>query len=122
MVLRFSRIWFIIIALLGASGVALGAVAAHAVNNPIAITSLERATTYHLMHTIALLALSGLTLRWIGLVRILMLIGLIVFSGAIYAKYLMGIPSLGQYAPMGGTMLILSWLVLGISALLHRTN
>jgi uncharacterized membrane protein YgdD (TMEM256/DUF423 family) len=34
------------------------------------------------------------------------------FSGAIYAKYLLNLPAMGGIAPIGGSILILSWLVL----------
>lgn len=111
-----SRPWLMIAGVLGASAVALGAVGAHAVSDPIAAASLERASTYQLLHAIALLALSGATARWMGVARALMFLGVVGFSGAIYAKYLIGITAAGQVAPMGGTVLIASWLVVVVSA------
>lgn len=113
-----SRPWLIVAGILGATGVALGAIAAHAVQDPLAITSLERASTYQILHAIALVALSGLTFRLMGIARVLMLLGMIGFSGSIYAKYLLGMPALGKFAPMGGTALILSWLVVVLAAAL----
>jgi len=117
-----SRAWIIVAALLGATAVALGAVGAHAVSDPMAVTSLERASTYQLIHAVVLLALSGMSLKLIGLARILMLVGVIGFSGAIYAKYLLGMPALGKFAPFGGTALILSWLILVAAAVVDRSD
>lgn len=111
--------WVVVVGLLAASAVALGAVAAHALPEPAA-TSVERASTYQLFHAIALLVLAGATGVWIGWVRALMLGGVICFSGAIYAKHLLGFPSLGSLAPLGGVLLILSWLVLVVGAQRRR--
>lgn len=107
--------WVLICGLLGASGVALGAVASHALADPQAALAVERASTYQLLHTIAILVLLGFTSRIVGFARVLMLAGIVGFSGAIYAKYLLGMPALGPLAPIGGSLLILSWLVLAAS-------
>lgn len=117
-----SRAWIMLAGLLGASGVALGALAAHAVSDPVAMASLERASTYQVLHAVALLALSGVSIRLMGLARIVMLLGVIGFSGAIYAKYLLGLPLLGKLAPTGGTALIVSWLLVLISAMLSSRS
>ena len=117
-----SRAWIMLAGLLGASGVALGALAAHAVSDPVAMASLERASTYQVLHAVALLALSGVSIRLMGLARIVMLLGIIGFSGAIYAKYLLGLPLLGKLAPTGGTALIVSWLLVLISAMLSSRS
>ncbi len=117
-----SRAWIMLAGLLGASGVALGALAAHAVSDPVAMASLERASTYQILHAVALLALSGVSIRLMGLARIVMLLGIIGFSGAIYAKYLLGLPLLGKLAPTGGTALIVSWLLVLISAMLSSRS
>jgi uncharacterized membrane protein YgdD (TMEM256/DUF423 family) len=116
------RPWLAIAGLLGATGVALGAVAAHAVSDPQAVSALERATTYQILHAIALAALAGYSLRLLGFARLLMCLGTLVFCGAIYAKYLFGIPDLGKFAPAGGTALILSWLLVTIAAALHPSS
>jgi len=109
--------WLVVCGLLGASGVALGAVAAHALADPQAALAVERASNYQLIHVIAILVLLGIEGRLVALSRWLMLAGVIGFSGAIYAKYLLGLTALGALAPFGGSLLILSWLVLGASAL-----
>ena len=45
-------------------------------------------------------------------------LGMLLFCGAVYLP-LFGGPGLGMTAPVGGTLLMLGWLVLGVSAL-HR--
>ena len=115
--------WLVVCGLLGASGVALGAVAAHALADPQAALSVERASNYQLLHTIAILVLLGIHGRLVTLSRWLMLAGVIGFSGAIYAKYLLGLTAMGTLAPVGGSLLILSWLVLAASVLdRHRAH
>lgn len=112
--------WLLVCGLLGASGVALGAVASHALADPQAAIAVERASTYQLLHTIAILVLLGFHSRTMMVARFLMLAGIVGFSGAIYAKYLIGLPALGSLAPVGGSLLILSWLVLATSWFTHQ--
>jgi len=112
-----QRPWLIIAGLLGSTGVALGAVAAHAISDPLAATALERATTYQILHAIALAAISGAEYRLMGLARLLMALGTLVFCGSIYAKYLLDLPNIGQFAPFGGTSLIVSWLLVALAAI-----
>jgi uncharacterized membrane protein YgdD (TMEM256/DUF423 family) len=104
--------WVFICGILGATGVALGAIASHALSDPQAASAVERASTYQLLHTIAILVLLGFEARMVKIVRVIMFLGIVGFSGAIYAKYLLGWPSLGSIAPIGGSLLIGSWLVL----------
>lgn len=111
-----SRIWLTIAGILGASGIALGAIAAHAVSDPTAVTSLERASNYQILHAIALVAITGYSSRLFNTARLLMLLGVIGFCGSIYAKYLLAMPALGKFAPFGGSALIASWLVLALAA------
>lgn len=114
--------WVLICGLLGALGVVLGAIASHALADPQAATAVERASTYQLLHTIAILVLLGFDSRTMGLARWLMLAGIVGFSGAIYAKYLFGLPALGPLAPIGGSLLILSWLVVAASVVTARVS
>lgn len=107
--------WVVICGLLGASGVALGAIASHALSDPQAAFAVERASTYQLLHTVVILVLLGFASRTVLLARAMMFAGIIGFSGAIYAKYLLGLTALGALAPVGGSLLILSWLVLALS-------
>ncbi|UOD49393.1 DUF423 domain-containing protein [Orrella daihaiensis] len=101
--------WVLVCGLLGATGVALGALAAHALSDPQAAISVERASNYQLLHTVVILVLLGYPGWTMLLARLIMFAGIVGFSGAIYAKYLLGLPALGALAPVGGSLLILSW-------------
>ena len=103
--------WVLVVGLLGATGVALGAVASHALSDAQAAVAVERASTYQLLHAIAILVLLGFGGRTMAIARLLMLAGVTGFSGAIYAKYLLGLAAMGSVAPLGGSLLILSWLI-----------
>jgi uncharacterized membrane protein YgdD (TMEM256/DUF423 family) len=48
------------------------------------------------------------------------LLGMILFCGAVWTVALTG-RSLGSVAPMGGMLLMLGWLLLAVSAVLHRS-
>ena len=115
-------LWTGTVGLLGASAVALGAVAAHALSDPNAASAVERASTYQLLHAIALFVLCQFAAWPLVLARALMLAGVIGFSGAIYAKYLLGLPALGGIAPIGGMLLIASWLAIGLAALVPSSS
>ncbi|MCB1596615.1 MAG: DUF423 domain-containing protein, partial [Gammaproteobacteria bacterium] len=44
-----------------------------------------------------------------------MMLGLVLFSGSIYAEILGAPPAVGEVAPMGGTSFMLAWLLTGIA-------
>ena len=115
-------------ALLGATGVALGAFGAHGIK----VQLLERGTTvswetaarYQLLHAAALLALAGWLrqttgaserfARWAACCWIA---GIAIFSGSLYFLALSGPRWLGPVTPLGGAALIAGWLLLIGSAL-----
>lgn len=111
---RFS-FWTAACGVLGASAVAIGAIASHAMSNPVAIASVEKASSFQLWHVLAILAslfLRGPTLPY---ARLLFLAGIILFCGSIYAKYFAGIPTAVTVAPAGGIALMAGWLMLGLA-------
>jgi uncharacterized membrane protein YgdD (TMEM256/DUF423 family) len=46
----------------------------------------------------------------------LMIVGLVLFSGSIYAEILGAPPAIGEVAPLGGTSFMVAWLLTGIGA------
>lgn len=111
---RFSC-WTAACGVLGASAVAIGAIASHVMSNPQAISSLEKASSYQLWHVLAILAslfLKGASLTY---ARLLFLAGIFLFCGSIYAKYLLGLPGAVVVAPAGGIAMMAGWLLLGMS-------
>ena len=78
------------------------------------VDQFDVAVRYHLIHTVALLALASLTIGrevhrlWIARGFV---IGLILFSGSLYALVLTNTPVLGAITPFGGLSWIASWLI-----------
>jgi len=114
--------------LLGATGVMAGAFGAHGLASRVSPERLEAwqtAATYQLFHSIALLALalsilyaSNLTKTSTALwVCRSWLLGVIIFSGSLYGLVLSGITWLGAITPIGGTLLIVGWVLLSSLAL-----
>ena len=112
-----KRRWINIVALCGASAVALGAFAAHglkAVLTDASMQTYQTAVQYHFIHTLALLAIVSLPLTrraplWAARS---FLTGIVLFSGSLYALALTGIGGLGMVTPFGGVAFIVGWLLL----------
>jgi len=105
----------------GASGVALGAFGAHGLRQVLSLESLATWHTgveYQLWHAAALLAL-GLygqaTARSVTVAASLMLVGIALFSGSLYALAVTGFRPLGFVTPFGGLCLLGSWLMIAWS-------
>ena len=102
-------------AIFGATGVALGAFGAHGLKAILtANESLEiwrTASTYHLLHAIALLSLASRPSGY-GIAFKCFAIGLIVFSGSLYALAITNLKMLGAITPIGGLILIVGWISL----------
>jgi uncharacterized membrane protein YgdD (TMEM256/DUF423 family) len=110
-------------ALLGASGVMLGAFGAHALRSaltPQAAGWWQTGVQYQMWHALALLLTAALPLRRVKLASLCFGLGALIFSGSLYLMAL-GLPRwLGAVTPIGGLALIAGWLVLGWSALGER--
>jgi uncharacterized membrane protein YgdD (TMEM256/DUF423 family) len=116
----------------GTTGVILGAVAAH-VLRPImpdaSMLSFKTGTNYQMYHALLLLILPVLLpyLRksWHNAIFWMIALGILFFSGSIYCLSLgplfhMDLKWMGPLTPIGGLLLISSWISIGIAALLKR--
>jgi uncharacterized membrane protein YgdD (TMEM256/DUF423 family) len=96
-------------ALLGALGVALGAFGAHGLKtvleNNQTLSVWQTASQYHLLHAVVLLCLSWKKSPPAGAFWA-MTLGVLVFSGSLYALSVTGIRKLGMITPLGGVLLI----------------
>ena len=109
----------------GLLAVSLGAFGAHALNALLVangrLDTYELAVRYHFYHTLALLAVAILMdkFRVTGLKvsASLFVIGMILFSGSLYALCLLNISRLAIITPVGGIFLIAGWTTLFISVL-----
>ena len=100
-------------AILGFFGVAFGAFGAHLFRGLLERLSTaqiwQTAVLYHLVHSVVLLVLSG----WRPVPRFafpLILTGVLIFSGSLYALALTNIKWLGAITPLGGICLLAGWL------------
>lgn len=97
---------------LGTLAVALGAFGAHYLESRVSPDMLEifnTATRYHLFHAVLLVALGVSATSVPARITLSLLIGILVFSGSLYAIVFTGIRSFGAVAPIGGTLLIVGW-------------
>lgn len=113
--MRFS-FWMMASGLLGASAVAIGAIASHVVTNPAATAAIEKASAYQLWHVLAIIVSLTMSDTASRVARLLFLLGILMFSGSIYAKYFLGMHQAVSLAPVGGVAMILGWLVLAFSS------
>lgn len=108
-----------LIGLAGASAVILGAFGAHALSGTLDARGSElwhTAVNYHFWHALALaLAALGGAGRARGFALWAFALGILLFSGSLYALAL-GAPRLtGIITPFGGLAFILGWVALGFS-------
>ncbi len=121
-----TRTFTCIAAILGGISVASGAFASHALKEKLSERSLsifETATRYQMYHALALLLVALLLSRaepqpptlliatgW------LFIVGIIIFSGSLYALSLTDIKVLGAITLLGGAAFIAGWGALAIAA------
>jgi uncharacterized membrane protein YgdD (TMEM256/DUF423 family) len=109
-----SRTTLRIAGICGATAVLLGAFGAHGLKNVLSeaqLTIYETGVRYHAYHALALLA-CGVR----GSLRFApwcLLVGILVFSGSLYALALTDIRWLGAITPLGGLAFVAGWLLLG---------
>jgi uncharacterized membrane protein YgdD (TMEM256/DUF423 family) len=120
-----AAFWLGLGAVYGLLGVALGAFGAHALRARLAPELLavwKTAVDYQMYHALALLGV-GLLLRQ-GLSGALPQaagacfgLGVLLFSGSLYALCLSGVRMLGAVTPFGGVLLLAGWLLLLVAVL-----
>ncbi|MEC7642441.1 DUF423 domain-containing protein [Idiomarina sp.] len=118
-----SQLLLIIAAIYGAVSVALGAFAAHGLKSRLSeqlLAVFQTGVTYQFYHTLALL-LAGLWLRfapspWVAAAGIFWALGVVLFSGSLYALALTSIKWFGPITPLGGLLFILGWICLLVGA------
>jgi uncharacterized membrane protein YgdD (TMEM256/DUF423 family) len=111
-------------AILLALGVMLGAFGAHALRarlDAYLMSVYERAVFYHFVHALGLLVVS--LLPRIGALGVtattwvcaLLLAGVVLFSGSLYALAITGSRGFGAITPIGGLSFIAAWLFLAVT-------
>jgi uncharacterized membrane protein YgdD (TMEM256/DUF423 family) len=117
--------WTSIGALLLALGVGLGAFGAHGLKGRLdeyALSVYEKAVFYHLVHALGILVVAALgrteVISSAGQARVewLLLAGIVLFSGSLYALALSGVRVLGAITPLGGLAFLAGWLLFAYEA------
>ncbi|MES2871166.1 MAG: DUF423 domain-containing protein [Pseudomonadota bacterium] len=117
------RVFLMLAAFFGFTGVALGAFAAHGLKNRLSeqyLAIFHTGVTYQLVHTLALLGVALLATQiqsrlvtWAG---VSFALGIVLFSGSLYVLTMTGISKLGIITPIGGLAFLVGWLCLGLAA------
>ena len=112
----------------GFIAVALGAFAAHGLNEQLSERMLDVFKTgaeYQLTHSLVLIAVAILTLHWpqaktLKVAGWALIVGLFLFPFSLYALALTGIGWLGAITPFGGVAFLVGWAALAKFA--YRQN
>ncbi|MGG1551838.1 MULTISPECIES: DUF423 domain-containing protein [Paenibacillus] len=118
------RLFMLIGAINAFLSVALGAFGAHILKDriPDKIDVFQTGVHYHMIHAVALLVIALLAdrLPHTSLVSAsgwAIFIGIILFSGSLYALSLTGLKVFGPITPLGGVSFLVGWVLLAIAAL-----
>lgn len=123
--MKVNHTWLRTGAFLGASGIVLGALAAHALKvqlNPNQLTSFETAVRYQMVMAMFFLLASLMPLKetWHKPLLIVAVAGTLLFSGSIYLlsmqdAWAINVRFLGPITPLGGLGMIAAWTLLPFS-------
>jgi uncharacterized membrane protein YgdD (TMEM256/DUF423 family) len=123
--------WIATGALLMGAAVALGAFGAHGLRDRLDAYSMgiyEKAVFYHFVHALGILLVAllarttAIPARAQEQVSWLLLAGIVLFSGSLYALAISGVRMLGAITPLGGISFIAAWLLLAYQALRARLS
>jgi len=126
-----ARGFLILGALNMALTVGLGAAGMHGLKAQIAANDpggwFQTALHYHQLHALGLMVI-GLALarisssRWFAWSGMLLLAGIVLFSGNLYLRSIAGIHVFHAVTPMGGGAFILGWLMFALGIWRHPTQ
>ena len=112
--------WALLVAAVaGFLAVGLGAFAAHGLRNVLSaeyLTVFQTGVHYQMVHALALLAVAMLLAknpaRSLRIAAWGFTLGILLFSGSLYALTLSGVRSLGMITPFGGVAFLVGWAAL----------
>lgn len=121
---RYSSRWLACVAVSLAIATMLGAFGTHALKPmlpPARFESFETGVSYQFFHTLGLFLLTLVRARQDTVLRRwsarLLVVGLLLFCGSIYALTFGAPRWFGMVAPLGGTAFMLAWLLFAVSML-----
>jgi uncharacterized membrane protein YgdD (TMEM256/DUF423 family) len=108
----------------GALAVVIGAFGAHGLKDKLCdqmLTVYKTGVEYHFYHTLALLGIGLLSLHYKSALLTasgwVMVAGILIFSGSLYALSISGIKILGAITPIGGLCFIMGWILLALAVI-----
>ena len=119
-----ARSALVLAAVLLFAAVATGAFGAHALKArlaPDALAVWQTAVQYHFWHGLGLLGVGVLLARTpesapLAVAAWLLVAGVVLFSGSLYALALTGVRALGMVTPIGGMAFLAAWVAVGWAA------
>jgi uncharacterized membrane protein YgdD (TMEM256/DUF423 family) len=118
-----DRTFMFVGALMGLTGVGLGAFGAHGLRgrlSPEMLAVFETGVRYHMYHALALLATAAMMARVDGRAVVVagwaFTAGILLFSGSLYALAFTGVTMLGAITPIGGVAFLIGWAALLVAA------
>jgi uncharacterized membrane protein YgdD (TMEM256/DUF423 family) len=118
-----ERLLVILAALNMMIAVGAGAFGAHGLKNVLSSDMLaiwHTAVTYQVMHALGMFVIALLIPRLgqplLGMAGAVMLGGIVIFSGSLYALALSGIRVLGAITPIGGVAFLVAWAMVAWAA------
>ncbi len=112
------KLYIITGSVFAALAILFGAFGSHALKEKLTLEQLEIydiATRYLMFHALGIFAIGILGYRVpseiLTLPLLLMVLGILIFSGSLYLISLAGYKKLGMVTPIGGLALIISWLM-----------
>ena len=102
-----------------ALAVAAGAFGAHGLRErllPRALEVFETGARYHMYHALAMILAGMLVARGAATAGWIFQVGIVIFSGSLYALALTDVKALGAITPIGGLAFLVGWLWLAFSA------
>lgn len=97
--------------------VVLGAFGVHTLARMVSADRLQvwdTAVRFQMYHALGLLVIAALP-RPARLASLLLLVGVIIFSGTLYLLVLTGVRALGAVTPIGGVFMIVGWALLALA-------
>ena len=113
------RPWVLVSGVFGLTAVALAAYSAHGIPDPHAQALVERAWQFQLLHALAMLSADRLAAegrRFAPIAAGLFSLGIVLFSGSLCWKALVGPLPVPLVTPAGGITFMLGWLSLAVSS------
>ena len=116
--MQVHRHWLVLAGCFGLTATMLGAYGAHALAAtgiaPSLLAAFNTAVQYQFFHALALLVLGwcGVRSKVITFAGTAFVLGILGFSGSIYAMVLLGSKGLGLITPAGGLCFMLGWAAL----------